>query len=206
MTLVQFFTLAGVAVFAASGALAAVRRMLDPVGVLVLAIVTATGGGTLRDVLMNRHPIFWISDPSYIGVSALAAALTWAWVRKFPAPERTLQYADAIGLAFFSVAGARIAEVAGLAPFIATIMGAITGCAGGLIRDVLVAEVPLIFRRSELYVTACVAGIVLYFALESLGVPPEWASPLGIAAIALIRLASIRWTITLPVLKLPEQN
>jgi len=206
MTLVQLFTLAGVAVFAASGALAAVRRMLDPVGVLVLAIVTATGGGTLRDVLMDRHPIFWISDPSYIGVSALAAALTWAWVRKFPAPERTLQYADAIGLAFFSVAGARIAENGGLNPFIATIMGAITGCAGGLIRDVLVAEVPLIFRRSELYVTACVAGIVLYFGLEGLGLPPEWASTLGIVAIALIRLASIRWTITLPVLKLPEHD
>ena len=85
-------------------------------------------------------------------------------------------------------------------------MGAITGCAGGLIRDVLVAEVPLIFRRSELYVTACVAGIVLYFVLEGLGVAPEWASPLGIAAIALIRLASIRWTITLPVLKMPEHD
>src|SRR6185437_3900843 len=130
MSLVQLFTLAGVAVFAASGALAAVRRALDPVGVLVLALVTATGGGTLRDVLMNRHPIFWIADPSFIGASALAAAATWVWVRRFPPPQRSLQYADAIGLAFFSIAGARIAESAGLGPFIATIMGAITGCAG----------------------------------------------------------------------------
>jgi uncharacterized membrane protein YeiH len=206
MTLVQFVTLAGVAVFAASGALAAMRRMLDPVGVLVLAIVTATGGGTLRDVLMNRHPIFWISDPSYLGISALAAALTWAWVRKYPAPERMLQYADAIGLAFFSVAGARIAQNAGHSPFIATIMGVITGCAGGLIRDVLVAEVPLIFRRSELYVTACVAGIVFYFGAAGLGLPPQWASALGIVVIALIRLASIRWTITLPVLGMPPRD
>lgn len=206
MSLVQFFTLAGVAVFAASGALAAVRRALDPVGVLVLAIVTATGGGTLRDVLMGRHPIFWIADPSFIGVSALAAALTWIWVRRFPPPERALQYADAIGLAFFSVAGARIAQAAGLNPFVATIMGAITGCAGGLIRDVLVAEVPLVFRQSELYVTACVAGIALYFGMAALGLPVEWASALGIAAIALIRLASIRWNITLPVLKMPERE
>lgn len=203
MSLVQIFTLAGVAVFAASGALAAGKRQLDPVGVLVLALVTAIGGGTLRDVLMGRHPIFWISDPSYIWVSALAAAATWAWVRKFPPPERALQYADAIGLAFFSIAGARIAEAGGLSPFVAAIMGAITGCAGGLIRDVLVAEVPLVFRQSELYVTACVAGIVLYFGLEGVGVAPEFASTLGIATIALIRLASIRWTITLPVLKLP---
>jgi uncharacterized membrane protein YeiH len=149
MSLVQLFMVAGVAVFAASGALAAARRSLDPVGVLVLAIVTATGGGTLRDVLMDRHPIFWISSPWFIGVSALAAAVTWLWVRRLPPPHRALQYADAIGLAFFSIAGARIAEAGGLAPFAATIMGAITGCAGGLIRDVLVAEVPLVFRQSE---------------------------------------------------------
>src|ERR1700753_4089089 len=162
MSLVQLFTLIGVAVFAASGALAAVRRSLDPVGVLVLAIVTATGGGTLRDVLMNRHPIFWISEPSYIGVSALAALVTWLWVKRFPPPDRSLQYADALGLAFFSIAGVQIAEAGGLTPLIAAIMGAITGCAGGLIRDVLVAQVPLVFRRSELYVTAVAAGIAVY--------------------------------------------
>jgi uncharacterized membrane protein YeiH len=205
MSLVQLFTLIGVAVFAASGALAAVRRSLDPVGVLVLAIVTATGGGTLRDVLMNRHPIFWISSPWFIGVSALAALVTWLWVRKYPPPDRALQYADALGLAFFSIAGAQIAEAGGLAPFAATIMGAITGCAGGLIRDVLVAEVPLIFRQSELYVTACVAGVAVYFGLKALGLPVELAGVAGMATIAIIRLASIRWGITLPVLRMPER-
>jgi uncharacterized membrane protein YeiH len=204
MVLVQLFTVIGVAVFAASGALAAGRKSLDLIGVLVLAIVTATGGGTLRDVLMNRHPIFWISSPWYIGVSALAALATWLWVRKFPPPDRALQYADALGLAFFSIAGAQIAEAGGLKPFTATIMGAITGCAGGLIRDVLVAEIPLVFRRSELYVTACVAGVALYFCLVALGLPVEFASIMGMATIALIRLASIRWSITLPVLRIPD--
>lgn len=203
MSLLQLFTLAGVAVFAASGALAAAKRSLDPVGVLVLALVTATGGGTLRDVLMNRHPIFWIDDPSFIVASALAALLTWLWIRKFPPPERALAYADAIGLAFFSIAGARIAEAAALGPFVATIMGAITGCAGGLIRDVLVAEVPLVFRQSELYVTACMAGIILYFGLERAGMASEWASAAGIATIAIVRVISIIWNITLPVVKLP---
>jgi uncharacterized membrane protein YeiH len=205
MSLVQLFTVIGVAVFAASGALAAVRRSLDPVGVLVLAIVTATGGGTLRDVLMDRHPIFWISAPWYIGVSALAALVTWLWIRKFPPPDRALQYADALGLAFFSIAGAQIAEAGGLKPFAATIMGALTGCAGGLIRDVLVAEIPLVFRQSELYVTACIAGVALYFCLAALSLPVEASSILGMATIALIRLASIRWSITLPVLKMPER-
>ena len=112
MSLTQILTLAGVAVFAASGALAAGRRSLDPIGVMVLAIVTATGGGTLRDVLMDRHPVFWISDPSFIGASIAAAAATWLWVRRFPPPDKALQYADALGLAFFSIAGARIAEAA----------------------------------------------------------------------------------------------
>jgi uncharacterized membrane protein YeiH len=205
MSLNLFLTLAGVAVFAASGALAAGRRSLDPIGVLVLAIVTATGGGTLRDVLMDRHPVFWISDPAMIGVSVAAAAVTWAWVRRFPPPDRALQYADALGLAFFSIAGARIAQGAHLSPFICIIMGALTGCAGGLIRDVLVAEVPLIFRQSELYVTACLAGICAYLALEALGMPPEFASLAGIAVIALIRLASIRWRIMLPVFQIPPR-
>jgi len=205
MSLIQLFTLIGVAVFAASGALAGVRRSLDPVGVLVLAIVTATGGGTLRDVLMGRHPIFWISNPWFIGVSALAALLTWLWIRKFPPPDRALAYADALGLAFFSIAGAQIAEAGGLKAFAATIMGAITGCAGGLIRDVLVAEVPLVFRQSELYVTACVAGVALYFGLEALGLPVEVASVAGMATIAIIRLAAIRWSIMLPVVRMPER-
>jgi uncharacterized membrane protein YeiH len=203
--MVQVFSLIGVAVFAASGALAAVRRSLDPVGVLVLALVTATGGGTLRDVLMDRHPIFWISNPWFIGISALAALVTWLWIRKFPPPERALQYADALGLAFFSIAGAQIAEAGGLAPLAATIMAAITGCAGGLIRDVLVAEIPLVFRQSELYVTACVAGVALYFCLAALGVPVELASVTGMATIAGIRLASIHWKITLPIVRIPER-
>jgi uncharacterized membrane protein YeiH len=205
LSLVQLFTFIGVAVFAASGALAAVRRSLDPIGVLVLAIVTATGGGTLRDVLMDRHPIFWISSPWFIGVSALAALATWLWVRKFPPPDKALQYADALGLAFFSIAGAQIAQAGGLAPFAATIMGAITGCAGGLIRDVLVAEVPLIFRQSELYVTACIAGVVLYFCLAALGLSVALAGVAGMATITLIRLASIRWSIMLPVVRMPER-
>ena len=206
MSLVLIFNVAGIAVFAASGALAAARKSLDPVGVLVLAIVTATGGGTLRDVLMGRHPIFWIAAPWYIGVSALAALVTWLWVRKFPPPERALLYADALGLAFFSIVGVQIAEAGGLSPFPAAIMGAITGCAGGLIRDVLVAEVPLVFRQTELYVTACAAGIAVYLGLAALGLATGVASVSGMAVIALVRLASIRWGITLPVLQLPADG
>jgi uncharacterized membrane protein YeiH len=205
MSLVTLFTVAGVAVFAASGALAAARKSLDPVGVLVLAIVTATGGGTLRDVLMDRHPIFWISTPWFIGVSAFAALVTWLWVKKFPPPDKALQYADALGLAFFSIAGVQIAQAGGLAPFAAAIMGAITGCAGGVIRDVLMAQVPLVLRQSELYVTACMAGIVIFLGLAALGVNAELASTFGMVVIAAVRLASIRWRIMLPVLQIGDR-
>jgi uncharacterized membrane protein YeiH len=205
MSLLMFFTVAGVAVFAASGALAAVRKSLDPVGVLVLAIVTATGGGTMRDVLIDRHPVFWIAAPWYIGVSALAALVTWLWVGKFPPPVKSLQYADALGLGLFSIAGVQIAQTSGLSPFIAAIMGAITGCAGGLIRDVLMAEVPLIFRQTELYVTACAIGIAIYLGLAAAGVADGLSSIAGMAAIVLVRLASIHWGIKLPLVKMPEQ-
>jgi uncharacterized membrane protein YeiH len=205
MSLVTLFTVAGVAVFAASGALAAARKSLDPVGVLVLAIVTATGGGTLRDVLMDRHPVFWISTPWFIGVSAFAALVTWLWVKKFPPPDKALQYADALGLAFFSIAGVQIAQAGGLAPFAAAIMGAITGCAGGVIRDVLIAQVPLVLRQSELYVTACMAGIVIFLGLAALGVNAELASTFGMVVIAAVRLASIRWRIMLPVLQIGDR-
>ncbi len=204
MPLIQILTLAGVAVFAASGALAAGRRSLDPIGVMVLALVTATGGGTVRDILIDRT-VFWIANPSIIGISLLAAGATWLWVQRFPPPDKALQYADALGLAFFSIAGARIAEVANLSPFICIIMGAITGCAGGLIRDVLVAEVPLIFRRSELYVTACLAGLGAYILLVTFNIPPAYASLIGTTIIVLIRIASIRWQITLPVLNIPSR-
>lgn len=198
--LLYLFTLLGVAVFACSGALAAGRRNLDPIGVAVLAMVTATGGGTIRDVLLDRT-VFWISDPTHIVVCLGAGAVTWTWVRYFQPPDRALQVADAIGLALFAVTGAQIAEAAQSGPVIIILMGAITGCAGGLLRDVLSAEVPLIFRKSELYVTACVAGLIAYVLLRQVDVQANVAGSLSAAAILLLRLASIRWNITLPTMR-----
>lgn len=199
--LLYLFTLLGVAVFACSGALAAGRRNLDPIGVAVLAMVTATGGGTLRDILLDRT-VFWISDPAHIAVCLGAAAVTWVWVHNFRPPDRALQWADAVGLALFSVTGAQIAEAAGAGPIIVILMGAITGSAGGLLRDVLSAEVPLVFRKSELYVTACVAGLSLYVLLRHFGVAPDHAGSLSSAVILALRLASIRWNITLPTMRI----
>lgn len=199
--LLYLFTLLGVAVFACSGALAAGRRNLDPIGVAVLAMVTATGGGTIRDVLLDRT-VFWISDPTHIVVCLGAGALTWGWVRFFQPPDRALQLADAVGLALFAVTGAQIAEAAQAGPIIVILMGAITGCAGGLLRDVLSAEVPLVFRKSELYVTACVAGLAGYVVLRQLEFQPDIAGSVSAAVILTLRLASIRWKITLPTMRI----
>lgn len=198
--LLYLFTLLGVAVFACSGALAAGRRNLDPIGVAVLAMVTATGGGTIRDVLLDRT-VFWIRDPTHIVVCLGAGAVTWIWVRFFHPPDRALQVADAVGLALFAVAGAQIAEDLGHSGIIVVLMGTITGCAGGLLRDVLSAEVPLIFRKSELYVTTCVVGLTAYVALRHSGVHPAVAGIAGADAILALRLASIRWNITLPTMR-----
>ncbi len=198
--LLYIFTLLGVAVFACSGALAAGRRNLDPIGVAVLAMVTATGGGTLRDVLLDRT-VFWILDPTHIVVCLAAGAATWIWVRYFHPPDRALQIADAVGLALFAVAGAQIAEDRGHSGLIVVLMGAITGCAGGLLRDVLTAEMPLVFRKSELYVTTCIVGLTAYVALRQFEIHPAVAGVLGASAILALRLASIRWNITLPTMR-----
>jgi uncharacterized membrane protein YeiH len=199
--------LVGVAVFAVSGALAAGRKSLDLLGVVVVAVVTAIGGGTLRDLLLDRHPIFWIADPLYIVVIACAALATVAWTRRFHPPTNTLLIADAFGLALFSVMGARIAQDAGLSPVIVVIMGTMTGTAGGMLRDVLTNEIPLILRPvMELYATAAIAGITLYLVLEWVGMPPAPAGLAGMAAIAALRLAAIRGDLKLPVFSLPPEK
>lgn len=129
--------LGGVAVFALSGVLAAGRKSLDLLGVAVIAVVTAIGGGTLRDVLLDRHPIFWIADPAYLWVILAATVVTLGYVRLWIASRRALLMADALGLAFFTIGGVEIAQQTGHSDLIAVLMGTITGVAGGVLRDVL---------------------------------------------------------------------
>ena len=188
--------------FAVSGALAAGRKSLDWLGVAVIAVVTAIGGGTLRDLLLQRHPIFWIADPTYLIVCLAATALTLVYSRfRIPA-FRALFIADALGLAFFTIVGTQIAEMAGLSGLLAGLMGVITGVAGGVVRDVLSAEIPLILRRGQLYASAAIAGAAVYLFLERVGIPRDPASLIGMAAIAAIRFAAIVWRLELPVLNL----
>jgi uncharacterized membrane protein YeiH len=193
--------LLGVAVFAVSGALAAGRMGLDLFGVIVIATVTAIGGGTLRDVLLNRHPTFWIAKPAYLYVIVMAALFTMGYVRIFPPPGNALLIADALGLALFALSGAQLAEAAKLPAIIIVVMGMMTGVAGGVVRDVLTNTVPLILRR-DIYATAAIAGIVVYLLLQKCGVKRPPAFGIGIFIVAALRLGAIQWNWQLPVFKL----
>jgi uncharacterized membrane protein YeiH len=189
--LLYVLELIGVSVFAISGALAAGRKQLDLVGVVVLALVTAVGGGTIRDVLVDRHPILWLADPAYIVVIVASAFATMA---------------DALGLAAFSVAGAQIAQRSGLNPVSGVALGMITGSFGGVLRDVLTAEIPLLFRQGALYASAAIAGTSVYFVLDAVGVPRQAATLVGMAVVAIVRFASIWWELKLPVFTLEQSR
>ncbi len=200
------FSMLGVGVFAASGALAAGRKNFDLLGVGVIALVTAVGGGTLRDLLLDRHPIFWVRDPSHLTVILASAALTFVYVRFRKPPLAGLAVADALGLALFTLSGAQVAEARGLPWLTVVVMGAVTGSAGGVLRDVLSGEVPLLFRHTDLYATAAITGVALYLALEEVGVGQEAASSIGMAAVAGLRFAAIRWKLRLPVFRVPDDD
>lgn len=194
-TYLPWLNIAGLAVFAASGALAAARRRLDFVGACFFALITATGGGTLRDLLIGA-PVFWMHDPVpvvlCIGVALAAWIVPLRWW-----PERALEWFDAVGLAAYAVYGAGKALHFGIGPVAAVTAGVITACLGGVIRDIT-AGVPSILMRHELYVTAAVAAAGVFVGLSEIGVADLWAAWLGGAAGFAIRGAAIRWGLALP--------
>lgn len=196
----------GVAVFAISGVLAAGRKHLDIFGAWVIAMVTSIGGGTLRDLLLDRHPVFWIKSPIYLYVILISTIITILYTRIGKPPFRLLLIADALGLAFFTIAGTQIAERQYSASIIVVIMGVITGVAGGLIRDVLLIEIPAILRRTKIYATPAILGAVLYVLLKQAGLNSLAAALPSIAMIATLRLAAIVWGITLPEFVLSEED
>ena len=191
---------AGVAVFAASGALAAARRSLDLLGVVVVATVTAIGGGTVRDVLLGRA-VFWTAHPVYLYVILVAALATIAYARRYHPPERLLAVLDAFGLAFFTISGAQIAEGLEHTGIVVVVMGTLTGVAGGVIRDLFLGEIPLILRKGQIYASAAIAGATLYQLLQH-GVDREAAAAAGMVTVVAARLGAIAFNWTLPVVAL----
>jgi uncharacterized membrane protein YeiH len=193
----------GVAVFAISGALAAGRKSLDLLGVVIIAVVTAVGGGTTRDLLLDRHPVFWIADPTYLLVIIIASLFTIWYTQYKEPPEKALLIADALGLAVFTILGAQVTQEIVSSSVIIIIMAAITGTVGGLIRDVLSNEIPLILRR-DIYATAALAGAAIYLLLQLSTLDATLNIVLAMFVVIGLRLAAIQWDLHLPRFKLKE--
>ena len=188
--------LVGVFAFAVSGALTADRRGMDVFGVLVVAAVTAIGGGTVRDVLLDR-PVFWLTDTTYLYVIAAAAICTLVYARFRGPPRVSLLVADAFGLAVFAVLGVRAGLQAGVSPLVAVIMGAITGVVGGAVRDVLCGETPMILRQ-DIYATAAIAGAATYTVLSAWLGQGAVTLTVSIAVTLLLHLSAVRFGLHLP--------
>jgi uncharacterized membrane protein YeiH len=162
-TLIHFAELVGICVFSITGALAAQGKRIDILGVVVLAIVTALGGGTIRDITLNAHPIGWVVDNVYLWTAIVSAVVAFIACRHVAYPRRIMEVLDAAGLALFSILGAEKAAAMGASPGIVVMMACITGCAGGMIRDILTREIPMILHRDgELYATCALLGAVFY--------------------------------------------
>lgn len=194
-SILPWLDIAGLSVFAASGVLAAVRKRLDFIGACFFALITATGGGTLRDILIGA-PIFWMQDSAPVVLCVIVAIAAWLVPLRWW-PERALDWLDAAGLAAYSVYGAGKALQFGIAPLPAIAAGIITACIGGVIRDIT-AGVPSILMRHELYVTASLVAAVLFVGLTTAGLIAPWPAIIGFGLGFATRAAAIQWKLALP--------
>ena len=206
MTLpISWVEYAAVAIGAVTGVLAASGQRIDLFGVLVLALVTAVGGGTLRDLCLGSYPIFWVKDPHFLLAAILAALLTFGAARFVRMPHRALLIADAFALALFAVAGTEKSLQLQDSGLVAVLLGVVTGVAGGVLRDVLRREVPLAFRPEiYLYATAALAGATVLVALRRLAPAFPQAPLVAMGLTLVLRLSAILFKLRLPVFRTKE--
>jgi uncharacterized membrane protein YeiH len=187
----------GTVAFAISGVLVAMEKKLDLFGVLIIAFVTAVGGGTLRDLLIGNTPVGWMTTPSYIltiSITVIAAILFVKQLRYF---RRSLFLFDTIGIGLYTMVGVEKGLNAGLSPTICIILGTITASFGGVIRDILCNEIPVIFRK-EVYATICILGGIIYFILIQFPFDTTYAYIAAILSIIVMRLLAVKLKISLP--------
>lgn len=201
MTVLAFLDYASVFIFALTGALAASRQQLDIVGFAFVSCLTAVGGGTMRDVLLDRNPIFWIAQPAYIGVACMAALIVFFTAHLFESRLRSLIWLDSVALAVAVAAGTGVALALDQPVLVVVLMGTITGCMGGLLRDVVLDDVPVVLRQGELYVTAAFAGATVAALIRPLF--PDAIVPLALCAGVTwgLRAGSLAFGWSLPVYK-----
>ncbi|WP_392565580.1 TRIC cation channel family protein [Utexia brackfieldae] len=202
MSYIFWLDILGTAVFAISGVLLAARTQMDPIGALVLGVITAIGGGTIRDIILNNGPIFWVVDSTDLMIAIVASFFSMIFIRftTFKYPRYLLSILDAIGLAVFVGIGVNKAIASHVNELVAVCMGVLTGVGGGVIRDVLAREIPMVFRV-DIYATACIIGGVCHMmAYQFFSLPLQYATLFGIAVTLVIRLMAIFWHLKLPIL------
>ena len=187
----------GTAAFAISGALAASRKNMDIFGFSVLALMPAVGGGTLRDLMLDRTPVFWVANPAYVAVALVAALAVFLRQFKPGARMRALVWMDALGLALFAALGTEISLEYGAGPLVAVMLGVTTGVAGGMIRDVICNEIPLVLT-GDIYATAAFAAGVTYVGADALEISRDLSLLLAVLMGFAVRAAGIRYKLSLP--------
>lgn len=197
MTLLGYLDYAGVAVFAATGALSASRKELDLIGFLFLAAVTGIGGGTLRDVVLGSLPVFWVLNPGYVLVCVSVGALVFFTAHLIESRYRLLLWLDAIGLSAYCVMGAAKGLAATGSPTVAIVTGTLTATSGGILRDMIAGE-PSVLLRPEVYVTAALAGACIFTGASAAGMPLYMASGAGAVTAFAIRGGALRFGWTFP--------
>jgi uncharacterized membrane protein YeiH len=187
----------GICVFAVTGALVASRKEMDIVGFALLGSVTGIGGGTIRDVLLGVEPIFWVREPAYLVTCVVVSVITFFIAHIPQSRERILLWFDAAGLALFSVTGADAALADGAGPAIAVAMGVATATFGGIIRDILGGESPIILKQ-EIYITAALLGSTVFVLLEGVGLSRDLSAVTALVAAFALRATALHWNLSLP--------
>jgi uncharacterized membrane protein YeiH len=197
INLISIIDILGTFSFAAAGSFAAMDKKLDPFGVLIISFATAIGGGTIRDLLLGRLPVAWLNNSTAIWViiiGTLSAMFFSGILKKF---DRMLFYFDAMGLGLFTMIGIKTGIDQQLSPGICIMLGTITGCFGGVLRDVLLNNIPLIFHK-EIYASASILGGIVYFLLSHIQVPLGYAYLISILTVFNFRVLAVRYSWSLP--------
>jgi uncharacterized membrane protein YeiH len=200
MEVVYVIDILGTFAFAVSGALVALDKKLDIFGVIIIAFVTAVGGGMLRDILINAHPINWIGDLNYLYTIFSAVVFTFLFKSKIAYLSKTLFLFDTIGISVFTLLGLQKGLSYDLHPLVAVIMGMISAVFGGVLRDVLTNRVPLIFEK-EIYASACLAGGVMYLSLNYFSVEENINFIISASVVVIIRVVAVKFSLELPKIK-----
>ncbi|MDY2588180.1 trimeric intracellular cation channel family protein [Winogradskyella aquimaris] len=193
----QTLDILGTIAFAISGVLVAMHKRMDPFGVLIIAFVTAVGGGTLRDIMVGVEPVSWMQNMTFVYVIIASTIFAVVFRNKLKHLRKSLFLFDTIGIGLYTVVGIETGLVAGLHPLICIALGTMTACFGGVTRDILCNEIPVIFRK-EIYATACIVGGLTYFALREFLEDQNYLFIIAGLVVIVIRLIAVRFKISLP--------